>query len=639
MVKNILQRKTKFLIILIVLLLSVNSFAQNNILNVKDFGAKGDGKSMDTEAIQSAIDKCFTMGGGEVFLPTGKYLVGCIVLKSNINLNISSGAVLLGSTNKDDYQIIVPNYQSRTNNLYVNRSILYAENVDNVSVTGEGIIDGQGTDKAFSITRPQINRPFLARFTNCSELVIKDITMLESANWTCHLLGCKGVIIDHLKIKNTVRANRDGLDIDCCENVEVSNCQINSMDDALVLKTTGPGIMRNINITKCRVSSHASGIKFGTETSGDFENITISNCEISNIPVYSGLAIMTVDGGIMKNISINNIVMDNVNIPFMIRLGNRARPYKAGIPTPESGSIENISINNVVVTNAGQTSHITGLLKKKIKNISFKNINVQYQNKYERKPLAYNKVPLNETMYPSGQLYGNNLPASAFYFRDIDGLSIDSLIINIPKADTRVTAVFDRVDSLQCSNSQSKTLSPTPFFYLRNSNNCYFDNCSNYGHSEYLAITEEKSCKDVFIQPEESNLHQKSIQIVPALSNKTYDDISGFSNYEFPENEVIKGVECVKIQDPVSFQLKSKPESLSKILFLCYSEKPNNTVSITVNGKKHILKVSGESWGWNSIRTMEISESAKMDIVINKADESSPVWISKVVLQVVQKTD
>jgi len=639
MVKNILRKKTKSLIILTVLLLSANSFAQNTILNVKDFGAKGDGKTMDTEAIQSTIDKCFMMGGGEVFLPTGKYLVGCIILKSNINLNISSKAVLLGSTNKDDYQIIVPNYESRTNNLYVNRSIIYAENADNISVTGEGIIDGQGTDKAFSITRPQINRPFLARFTNCSKLIIKDITMLESANWTCYLLGCKGVIIDNLKIRNTVRANRDGLDIDCCENVEVSNSRINSMDDAIVLKSTGPAITRNINITNCSVSSHASGIKFGTETTGGYENITISNCEIRNIPTYSGLSMMIVDGGIMKNISINNIVMDSVNIPFMIRLGNRARPYKAGIPIPESGSIENITISNVVVTNAGQTSHITGLLKKKIKNISFKNINVQYRNKYERKPLAYNRVPLKETMYPSGQLYGNNLPASAFYFRDIDGITIDKLIISIPKKDSRVAVVFDRVDRLQCSNSHSKTFSPTPFFYLRNSNNCYFNNCSNYGHSKYLAITEEESCKDIFIQTEKYNSHQKSIQIVPALSNKTYDEISGYSSYKFPGNEIIKDVECVRIQDSVSFQLKSKPETLSKILFLGYSEKPNNVLSVSVNGKKYMLKVSGETWGWSTIRTMKISKSAKMNIVINNIDESSPVWVSKIVLQDVKKTD
>jgi len=639
MIKEIYKKEARLLIVLIVLFLSSNSFTQNVILNVKDFGAKGDGKSLDTEAIQATINKCFIMGGGDVFLPEGKYLVGCIVLKSNINLNISSGAVLLGSTNKDDYKIIVPHYESRTNNLYVNRSIIYAENAENVSVTGEGIIDGQGTDIAFSTTRPQKNRPFLARFTNCSKLTIRNITMFESANWTCYLLGCKGVVVDGIKIKNTVRANRDGLDIDCCENVEVSNCQINSMDDAIVLKSTGPAITRNINITKCRVSSHASGIKFGTETTGGFENITISNCEISNIPVYSGLAIMIVDGGIMKNISINNIVMDSVNIPFMIRLGNRARPYKAGIPIPESGSIENITISNIVVTNAGQTSHITGLLEKRIRNISFKNINIQYHKKYEGKALAYNMVPLKEMEYPSGQLYGNNLPASAFYFRDIDGLIIDELIVSIPQKDSRVTAVFDRVDSLQCSNSKSKTLSPTPFFYLRNVNSCYFDHCSNDSHSEYLAITEKENSKGVFVRSGEINSQQKTIQTVSALPNITYDEISGYSSYVFPENEVVKGVKCDRISDSVSFQLKAEAGTLSKLLFLSYSEKPNSNISISVNGVKYILKVSGGNWGWNAIRTLDVSDSTEMNIVINETDESSPVWISKLVLQLVQKTD
>jgi cysteine-rich repeat protein len=206
----------------------------------KDFNASGDGVTLDTKAIQNTVDACYASGGGTVVVPAGIWLTGCIELKSNINLHLEPGAVLLGSTNKDDYKIIVPDFESRTNDLYVNRSIIYAEKAENVSLTGTGIINGSGKHKNYSFTHPQNNRPFLARFVNCSNVTIRDVSMIESANWTCHLLGCKDVLIDGLKIENSVRANRDGLDIDGCENITVSNCRIYSMDDAIVFKSTGP---------------------------------------------------------------------------------------------------------------------------------------------------------------------------------------------------------------------------------------------------------------------------------------------------------------------------------------------------------------------------------------------------------------
>jgi hypothetical protein len=637
---NAFPQYIKTLITILIILLSLTGFAQNGVYNVKDFGAKGDGKTLDTKPIQQAVNACFKDGGGEVFLPAGKYLVGCIILKSNINLNVGSGAVLLGSTNRSDYKIIVPDYESRTKNLYVNRSILYAENAENVSVTGNGIIDGQGTDKAFGVTRPQTNRPFLARFTGCRNLVIRDITMLESANWTCFLLGCNGVLIDGLKIKNTIRANRDGLDIDCCEDITVSNCRINSMDDAIVLKSTGPAITRNINITNCRVSSHASGIKFGTETTGGYENVTISNCIIKNIPVHSGLSMMIVDGGLMKNIAITNIVMDSVNIPFMIRLGNRARPYKTGLPTPGPGTIVNISISNVIATNAGQTSHITGLIKKKLENISFRNISVEFRNKYKGEPLAYNKIPLTETDYPSGQLYGKNLPAAAFYFRDIDGLKIDGLNVVVSEKDPRIATVFDRIDNLQFTNNRVKTVSAVPFFYLRNVNRCYVDNCSNYGNSTFLGVAEEKNCTEVFIHSDKLAPTQKALKSVAALPDKTFDEIVSYSNYIFAESETVKDISCTQLTtDAVAFKLKAKPGNLIKLILLNLSENPDNEILIKVNGIEYQSKVSAGDWGWNAVNVHEICNADEVYVEVYSVNNSSPVWVSKVLLQIVPTTD
>ena len=297
--------------------------AQEGFYNIKDYGATGNGEDLASSAIQKAIDACSEDGGGTVYVPSGTYLSGTIILKSNVRFFIDTGARILGSTNRNDYQNITPYFPSRTNDLYVNRSIFYAENADNIIVEGKGVVDGNGLAPIFDIKRPQINRPYLARFINCKNLTIRDVSMCEAANWTLHLLGCQQVVIDGIKIHASHRENRDGIDIDGCQDVAVSNCNIVSGDDAIVLKSTGPAKCRNIVITNCTLSPQASAFKIGTESTGGFENITFSNSVITNVKEHTGIAMMMVDGGILRNVNINNIVMDSVNIPFFIRLGDR----------------------------------------------------------------------------------------------------------------------------------------------------------------------------------------------------------------------------------------------------------------------------------------------------------------------------
>ena len=615
---------------------------QNKGYNVRDYGAKGDGTTLDTWAIQTAIDKCTLDGGGQVFLPSGTYLTGCIVLKNNVDFHLSVGAVLLGSSNRTDYKIRIPSFESRTNDLYVNRSIIYAENAENVSLTGNGIIDGNGTHKNYSITNPQKNRPFIARFIGCKNLTIRDVSMLEAANWTCHLLGCEGVLIDGLKIKNSVRANRDGLDIDGCKDVTVSNCRIASMDDAIVLKSTGPAICENINITNCHVSSHASGIKMGTETTGGFKNINIVNCTITNIPTYSGIALMIVDGGSMKNININNITMNNVNIPFMVRLGNRARAYKSGLPTPETGSIENIGISNVIVTNAGQTSHITGLglHKKRLKNISFNNITVDYNKSYKGKIVAYNKVPLKEADYPSGQLYGTNLPASAFYFRNVTGLKLNNIDVSLSE-DARIPIVFDQITNLQMLDSRAKAIIGTPLLYIRNVENGHVGNCSNYENSSHLAVIEKENCSAINIEQDKLVKKQKTMDKVAGLPDKTYEDIKGFSDYSFSKGNVVDGLPSYSLKDgSVTIPLKAVKGKAYKLMFLNYSEKRAEDIIVTINGEDRSCRSSDTSWGWSIINVSKITNVENIKIKISRPENSgSEVFISKVSLVPVALTD
>jgi len=610
-----------------ILFINLNASAQNGYFNIKDFNASGDGTTLDTKAIQNAVDACYASGGGTVVVPAGTWLTGCIVLKSNINLHLEPGAVLFGSPNKDDYKVIVPVFESRTNDLYVNRSIIYAEKAENVSLTGTGIINGNGKHKNYSTTLPQNNRPFLARFVNCTNVTIRDVSMIESANWTCHLLGCKDVLIDGLKIKNSIRANRDGLDIDGCENITVSNCRIYSMDDAIVFKSTGPAKVKNATVSNCIVSSHASGIKFGTETTGGYENVAISNCVIKNIPVYSGIAMMIVDGGTMRNIRIDNIVMESVNIPFMVRLGNRARPYKPGVPTPEPGNIENISINNVTATNAGLPSHITGLHYKRIENVTLDNINITYNKEYTGKPSPYNKVPFNETDYPSGQLYGSNLPASALYIRNVNKLNIKEVNVSFNKEDAREAFVIDNVTDVEMINVKVKKSSPTPNIYMRNINNAFISNCSNTIKRNIPVAITERNCKKIKIYSRDIEEYLNS---VPSLADKTFEDIKGYSEHSFT-GKTTDNLDCFQLNnDSKTIELKAVKGKIFKLQFLTKAYSPS-VVNIKVNGKSYQLKTDNREWGWNVLNIQEVCENSKVTLKIEEK-ESSSVCLAKIVL-------
>ena len=625
--RNLSHFRYRYFIALFAFLFNINAFAQKGYFNIMDFNAAGDSITLDTEAIQNAVDACYASGGGTVVVPAGTWLTGCIVLKSNVNLHLEPGAVLLGSTDKDDYKVIVPDFESRTNDLYVNRSIIYAEKAENVSLTGTGIINGNGKHENFSKTLPQNYRPFLARFVNCRNLTIRDVTMLESANWTCHLLGCKDVLVDGLKIENSVRANRDGLDIDGCENITVSNCRIHSMDDAIVFKATGPVSVKNAVVTNCIVSSHASGIKFGTETTGGYENVTISNCVIKNIPVFSGLAMMIVDGGTMKNIVINNIAMDSVNIPIMIRLGNRARPYKPGINTPDAGTIENITINNVTATNAGQTSHITGLLNKRIKNVNLSNISININKEFNAKPLPYNNVPFKEADYPSGQLYGSSLPASVLYVRNVDMISLNNIKAFIETKDMRIPFVFDNADNIQIESTTAEKVTASQLMYFRNTNNVSIINCRI--NNKLPLIVEESSCSDISLLPNPIP-GVKTIIKINALPDKTFEDIKGFSEYIF-SGEPVNGLDCFKSgKEGKTFELKAVKGKIFKLQFLSRAEKPT-TVSITVNKKSYHLKIDNNRWNWNVLNIQEVCKKGKVTLKI-EGKESSSACFAKVVL-------
>ena len=190
------------------------------------------------------------------------------------------------------------------------------------------------------------SRPYLIRMINCRNILLRDITIMNSPMWVQHYLLCEDVNIDGIKVNSRVNHNNDGIDIDGCQRVRISNCDIVSGDDAIVLKSTLDIPCKNVTITNCVLSSDCNAFKLGTETNGGFQNIVFSNCTIYDTPL-AGITLQMVDGGTLERVSVSNITMNNVGTAIFIRLGNRARPYNDSLPKPGMGKLSHVIIDNI----------------------------------------------------------------------------------------------------------------------------------------------------------------------------------------------------------------------------------------------------------------------------------------------------
>ena len=423
--------------------------------NVRDYGAKGDGVAFDTAAIQAAIDACNSAGGGTVVVPAGTYLTGTIELKNNVGLRLEKGSVLLGSKNLDDYPECVPNLRSYTDK-YTRHSIIYAESAENIAITGEGTIDGQGA--AFDNTT--YARPNMMRIISCRNVSVRGIRMLDGAMWTCHFLSCTDVSVSGVTIRSRVNKNNDGLDIDGCRNVRISDCDISSGDDAIVLKSTSPLPSENVVISNCVLSTACNAIKMGTESNGGFKNVAISNCVVYDTRL-SGVALEIVDGGTMDGICVSNIAMNGVGCPIFVRLGNRARPYKPDAEIPGIGVLRNVTISNIEATASDTVGcSITGMPGHPVENVSLDHVRIRFPGGNDGSAVAA-AVPEAAEKYPEYKMFGV-LPAYGFYCRHASNLSFTDVQVSFEKTDARPAVVCDDVEQLEVTHLVAAAANPEP---------------------------------------------------------------------------------------------------------------------------------------------------------------------------------
>lgn len=449
--------------------------------DVRAYGAAGDGTTLDSAAINRAIAAAAAAGGGTVFFPPGTYLSASIHLESNITLYLEAGSTIEAVDPEiARYDLPEPNewgdtfhYQDYGHSHWKN-SLIWGIGLKNVSILGPGLIHGKGlnpgfdrfADEAKGGKRYQDGGPGSGNkaiaLRDCRNVILRDFSILHGGHFGLLATGVDNLTIDNLKIDT----NRDGMDIDACQNVRITRCSVNSpWDDGICLKASyGLGRIRacaNITISDCFLAgnfdegtlldgtfkrsepaykSYGTGrIKLGTESNGDFKNIAIANCVFDG---SRGIAIESVDGAHIEDVAISNITMRHVQAaPVFIRLGRRLR----GPDHPPVGTIRRISIDNLVASDADWSlgSVISGIPGHPIEDIRFSNIRIQQQGGGP-KELGERVPPEEEAAYPEPGMFGP-MPSYGFFFRHVNGIEMNHVKIDYVKPEARPVIVLDDV--------------------------------------------------------------------------------------------------------------------------------------------------------------------------------------------------
>jgi polygalacturonase len=487
------------------------------VFDVRAFGATGDGRTIDSDAINRAIDAAAAAGGGTVVFPAGTYASHSIRLRSHVGLFLGQGAVLLAADTGagrgyDPAEAGAGNAYQDFGHSHWHNSLIWGENVEDVSITGRGRIDGRGlsrglTPRAADLdTKPgQANKAIALKLAR--HVLLRDFTIYRGGHMAILATGVDDLTIDDL----TIDTGRDGIDVDACRNVRISNTSVNAPnDDAIVLKSSfALGAARateNVVITNSQVSGFDVGtmldgtfgrttvaapdrdgptgrIKLGTESNGAFRNIAIANVTFTR---SRGLSLETVDGATIEDVTISNVTMREVsNAPIFLRLASRMRG-PAGTPV---GALRRVTISNVVVSDADPryASMIVGIPGHQIEDVRLSNIRIVSRgglsletaasqptnlvNTFFRPPGGTGPrepyaVPERETMYPEPSLFGV-LPAYGFYIRHAAGIRLDGVDVGFMTPDTRPAVVLDDVRDVELHGFRARTAPRAPSLVLR----------------------------------------------------------------------------------------------------------------------------------------------------------------------------
>ena len=493
-----------------------------NTISVRDYGATGDGVTLDTPAIQAAIDACTKLGGGTVYLSPGNYLTGTITLKDNVTLHVGPGARLLGSTSLADYPSLGRPDETIDYLDYLNYCLINAYGAHHIALTGEGCVDGQGAafpygvenynfeDQGLASNQQSFHRPTLLRFTDCQDVTISKLTLQNAASWCCNLEKCKEMRIHGVHIFNRANQNNDGLDLTLCEDVMISDCHIDSGDDAIALKE---GDLR-IVVANCIIKTRWAAFRIGPESLGEFRDIAVSNCVIYD--TYGcAIKIQEVEGGVMENISFADLVMNHVTGPISLRLGGYLgwrQERKESLPI---GVLRNIRFSNIratVADNAYPLPHevppfpgekksclnLTGVPGHFIENVAFSGLHLIFPGGGSRDE-AHAVVPELRDRYPEYHMFGT-LPAYGLYLRHVKGLTFEDVTLDTATPDLRPALVGEDVEDLDLSNFRATGSGAETLLRLRDARQVYLHGCRPLNEVALFLSVEGAGSQGILLQ-------------------------------------------------------------------------------------------------------------------------------------------
>ncbi len=463
--------------------------------NILSYGAVSDTNELSTSGIQAAIDSCYFQGGGTVYVPSGNYLSGTIVMKDNVTLFLEAGATIYASRNINDYRMPLEDA--------LRPVLIYANGAKNISFKGKGVLHGKAvrkykdlkkTDrfikdytenaknagvemKRYYIVQPDVN---LVTLTDCYNVLVEDISLIESSFWTLHIALSERIVIRGVYIYSSLEkgVNADGIDINSCRDMIITDCIIKTGDDGIVLKTRYEKPCENIVVSNCIVTSSSTALKLGTESHADFRHILFTDCVVRD--ANRGLSIVVRDGALVEDVIFSDITLEckrrhfnwwGNGDPIWIFLTKRNKNSRVGY-------VKNVQFNNIIANGMG-TSKIESTEGKRIENIQLNNVQL--------------------TMVAEDQI--DKRADDALYVDNTNGLVINNLDINwnqkISEPKWRSALAIEDAEDVRISGitcSQGLPDSDAPVIRFVNAKQVYLNQAFAEMHTNtFIDISGERS--------------------------------------------------------------------------------------------------------------------------------------------------